>query len=108
MTPEEVATAMLAALAENAPAESPSVETVPPTGNALAGGAGGSPFSASVSGGGRWARATVDVPPASWEGAVRLARDQLGCDFFDWLSAVDELEHGYLLVAHLWSTAGRY
>lgn len=63
---------------------------------------------AGVSGGGRWARATVDVPPARWVEAVTDARDGLGCDFFDWLTAVDELEQGYVVVAHVWSTARRH
>jgi NADH-quinone oxidoreductase subunit C len=65
---------------------------------------------ASVSGGQRFARATVDVPPASWSAAVRAARDdtELACDFFDWLSAVDELAEGFDVVAHLWSTRLRH
>jgi NADH-quinone oxidoreductase subunit C len=64
---------------------------------------------ASVSGGGgAHARATVRVPPAAWPSAVRLARDELDCDFFDWLSAVDELADGYTVVAHLWSTTARH
>jgi NADH-quinone oxidoreductase subunit C len=63
---------------------------------------------ASVSGGGPWARATVDVPAEAWRTAVELARDDLGCDFFDWLSAVDELDEGFTVVTHLWSTAQRY
>jgi NADH-quinone oxidoreductase subunit C len=63
---------------------------------------------ASVSGGGRWARATVDVEPAHWVEAVTTARDALGCDFFDWLSAVDELDQGYAIVAHVWSTERRH
>lgn len=63
---------------------------------------------ASVSGGDRWARATVDVPPQRWTDAVRAARDELGCDFFDWLSAVDELDQGYAVVAHVWSTVQRH
>jgi NADH-quinone oxidoreductase subunit C len=65
----------------------------------------------SVSGGGeRYARATVDVPPASWPDALRAARDDatLAMDFFDWLSAVDELEAGFRVVAHLWSTSLRH
>ena len=33
---------------------------------------------------------TVDVPADRWVDAVTLARDVLGCVFFDWLSAVDE------------------
>jgi NADH-quinone oxidoreductase subunit C len=63
---------------------------------------------ASVSGGGDHARATVDVPVARWAEAVRVARDQLGCRYFDWLSAVDELEAGFTVVAHLWSLTDRY
>ncbi|WUK48501.1 NADH-quinone oxidoreductase subunit C [Micromonospora zamorensis] len=64
----------------------------------------------SVSGGQRFARATVDVPPESWLVAVRAARDdtKLACDFFDWLSAVDELAEGFDVVAHLWSTRLRH
>jgi NADH-quinone oxidoreductase subunit C len=64
--------------------------------------------SASVSGGGAWARATVDVPAGRWVEAATAARDELGCDFFDWLSAVDELDEGFSVVAHVWSTTGRY
>ena len=65
---------------------------------------------ASVSGGEAYARATVDVPPEDWPDAVRSARDipELACDFFDWLSAVDELDEGYAVVAHLWSTTHRH
>jgi len=64
---------------------------------------------ASVSaGGGRYGRATVDVPPERWADVVTAARDELGCDFFDWLSAVDELDEGYRVVAHLWSTGQRH
>jgi NADH-quinone oxidoreductase subunit C len=64
-----------------------------------------------VSGGGAGhERATVDVPPARWWAAVRAAQDPgaLGCDFFDWLSAVDELAEGFTVVAHLWSTRRRH
>src|SRR5262249_33173946 len=32
----------------------------------------------------------------------------LGCDFFDWLSAVDELPGGFTVVAHLWSTMAHH
>lgn len=82
MTPEEVGTRLVEALGEGA--------------------------TASVSGGGQYARATVDVPAASWRGAATAARDVLGCDFFDWLSAVDEGAEGFDVVAHVWSTADRY
>src|SRR5690606_11126657 len=42
--------------------------------------------------------------------AVRTARDDtaLACDFFDWLSAVDEESDGFRVVAHLWSTRHRH
>lgn len=85
MTPEEVGARLVALLAP--------VEATP-----------------SVSGGQRFARATVDVPPASWLTAVSAARDdaELACDFFDWLSAVDELAEGFDVVAHLWSTRLRH
>ncbi|WP_050778175.1 NADH-quinone oxidoreductase subunit C [Micromonospora sp. ATCC 39149] len=65
---------------------------------------------ASVSGGQAYARATIDVPPAGWRDALRVARDDadLACDFFDWLSAVDQLAEGCEVVAHLWSTGHRH
>jgi NADH-quinone oxidoreductase subunit C len=65
---------------------------------------------ASISGGGGWARATVDVPVENWRDALLLARDDeaLHCDFFDWLSAVDELDAGFGVVAHVWSTRHRH
>src|SRR3954468_4663293 len=61
----------------------------------------------SVSGGGAWARGTVGVPAGRWRDALLAARDGLGCDFFDWLSAVDELPEGFTVVAHVWSTTQR-
>ncbi|OHX05566.1 NADH dehydrogenase [Micromonospora sp. WMMB235] len=65
---------------------------------------------ASVSGGQGYARATVDVPLASWADAVRAARDdaELDLDFLDWLSAVDELADGFDVVLHLWSVRHRH
>jgi NADH-quinone oxidoreductase subunit C len=66
---------------------------------------------AGVSGGGpQHARATVDVPRARWFRAVAGAREAgvLSCDYFDWLSAVDELDAGFVVVAHLWSTRRRH
>ncbi|WP_335989756.1 NADH-quinone oxidoreductase subunit C [Glycomyces sp. MUSA5-2] len=51
------------------------------------------------------ARAVADVAPGDWHESVRICRDVLGCDFFDWLSAVDEGPEGFRLVAHLWSIA---
>jgi NADH-quinone oxidoreductase subunit C len=66
---------------------------------------------ASVSGGGAGhERAVIDVPVARWYEAVGVAHDPggLGCDFFDWLSAVDELDEGFSVVTHLWSTRRRH
>ena len=50
---------------------------------------------------------TVDVSPAEWIPALAYARDELGCDFFDFLSAVDELDDGIRIVSHVYSTASR-
>ncbi|WP_030327235.1 NADH-quinone oxidoreductase subunit C, partial [Streptomyces sp. NRRL B-3229] len=44
---------------------------------------------------------TVDVPPAAWLTALRVARDELGCTYFDWLSAVDEPGTGFRVAAHV-------
>lgn len=65
---------------------------------------------ATVSDGGAYARATVDVPLAAWRRAILAARDdpEIACGFFDWLSAVDELSGGFTVLAHLWSTALRH
>jgi NADH-quinone oxidoreductase subunit C len=65
----------------------------------------------SVSGGGAGhERATIDVPQARWWAAVRAAQEPaaLGCDFFDWLSAVDELADGFTVIAHLWSSRRKH
>jgi NADH-quinone oxidoreductase subunit C len=43
----------------------------------------------------------VDVAPESWLDTVLAVRDVLGCRFFDWLSAVDEADHGFRVVCHL-------
>lgn len=91
MTPEEVGERLVALLADD---------------NADAG-----EITAGVSGGGAGhARAVVDVPVARWWAAIGAARDPgaLGCDFFDWLSAVDELEDGFRVVAHLWSSRRKH
>ncbi|HEX5596749.1 MAG TPA: NADH-quinone oxidoreductase subunit C [Micromonosporaceae bacterium] len=85
MTPEEIGARLAGALAE-------------------------SDVTVGVSGGEAYARATVDVPIGSWRAAVQAARDdaELACDFFDWLSAVDEEVSGFDVVAHLWSTRHRH
>ena len=51
---------------------------------------------------------TVTVPPQAWAAALACARDELGCDFFDWLTGVDELEAGVAVLAHVYSLAGRH
>ena len=43
----------------------------------------------------------VDVVADHWLEAVTMARDVLGCTFFDWLSAVDESDEGFRVVCHL-------
>jgi len=49
---------------------------------------------------------TADVPPWRWLEALTMARDQFGCDVFDWLSAVDELGTGLAIVAHVYARDG--
>ncbi|MEU7553981.1 NADH-quinone oxidoreductase subunit C [Streptomyces sp. NPDC044571] len=44
---------------------------------------------------------TVDVPVGSWIPALEIARDKLGCTYFDWLSAVDEPGTGFRICAHV-------
>ncbi|MFD8885969.1 NADH-quinone oxidoreductase subunit C [Streptomyces erythrochromogenes] len=44
---------------------------------------------------------TVDVPVGSWISALEIARDKLGCTYFDWLSAVDEPDTGLRVCAHV-------
>lgn len=43
---------------------------------------------------------TVDVPPESWAAAVELARAELGFEYFDFLTAVDEPD-GLAVVCHV-------
>jgi NADH-quinone oxidoreductase subunit C len=51
---------------------------------------------------------TITVPAGRWLALLTLAREQLGCDFFDWLSAVDEAAAGVAVLAHVYSLAGRH
>jgi NADH-quinone oxidoreductase subunit C len=53
---------------------------------------------------------TVDVPRERWVQAAAVARDdpRIGCRFFDWLSAVDELDEGLSVFCHLWSVEQRH
>ncbi len=53
-------------------------------------------------------RGHVSVPPPQWLAALALARDGLDCDFFDWLTAVDEQDEGFAVVVHVYSLAGRH
>ncbi|GLW33379.1 NADH-quinone oxidoreductase subunit C [Actinoplanes regularis] len=91
MTPEEVGDRLVQLMATEDPT----------TGEVTAGVSGGGPGHA---------RAVVDVPVGRWWQAAGIVRDPgaLGCDYFDWLSAVDELEDGFDVVAHLWSTRRRH
>jgi NADH-quinone oxidoreductase subunit C len=45
---------------------------------------------------------TVDVSSADWVRSLAVVRDQLHMRFFDWLTAVDQLEDGFDVVAHLY------
>ena len=51
---------------------------------------------------------TVDVPRTEWVSAVTVVRDGLGLSFFDFLTAVDELDAGFDVVLRLWAPTGRY
>jgi NADH-quinone oxidoreductase subunit C len=44
---------------------------------------------------------TVDIDPPAWKDALLTARDRLGCRFFDFLTAVDCLDEGFSVVAHV-------
>jgi NADH-quinone oxidoreductase subunit C len=48
---------------------------------------------------------TVDVPAGRWVEAAQAAvnDEQVAAGYFDWLSAVDELDGGFSVVVHLWS-----
>lgn len=50
---------------------------------------------------------TVDVRREAWTEALTTARDELGYGYFDWLTAVDQLDAdpdpGFDVVVHLWS-----
>jgi NADH-quinone oxidoreductase subunit C len=54
-----------------------------------------------------YGQATVDVPRESWVDALTVARDELGYGYFDFLTAVDQLDAdpdpGFDVVVHLWS-----
>ncbi|MGZ4593323.1 MAG: NADH-quinone oxidoreductase subunit C [Actinomycetes bacterium] len=54
-----------------------------------------------------YGQVTVDVPVEQWVSALTLARDELAFTFFDWLTAVDQLDAaedpGYDVVTHLFA-----
>lgn len=50
----------------------------------------------------------ADVPADLWLDALTFARDDLGCDFFDWLTGVDELDDGFRIVVHVYSLERRH
>ena len=51
---------------------------------------------------------TLDVPREDWLAALAFARDVAGCDFFDWLTAVDEQDAGFAVIVHLYSIERRH
>jgi NADH-quinone oxidoreductase subunit C len=53
---------------------------------------------------------TVTVPPAEWRRVAELLRSDpdLGCDFFDYISGVDEEAAGIGVVLHVYSTRYRH
>jgi NADH-quinone oxidoreductase subunit C len=55
----------------------------------------------------QYGRVLATVAPEQWVGTLTAARDELGADFLDWLTAVDELEAGYLVAAFVVSTEDR-
>ncbi|MDD9378194.1 NADH-quinone oxidoreductase subunit C [Streptomyces sp. ZAF1911] len=63
--------------------------------------AAGTVFGAEAVGSFAYSVLTVDVPTASWIPALEIARDKLGCTYFDWLSAVDEPGTGFRICAHV-------
>ncbi|MFD9306966.1 NADH-quinone oxidoreductase subunit C, partial [Streptomyces sp. NPDC060048] len=63
--------------------------------------AAGTVFGAEAVGSYAYSVLTVDVPTASWIPALEIARDKLGCTYFDWLSAVDEPGTGFRICAHV-------
>jgi len=44
---------------------------------------------------------TIDVPADRWEALGRFAKDELGCLYFNWLSAVDWKEQGLEVVCRV-------
>ena len=55
----------------------------------------------------QYGRVLATVPPEHWVDTLTAARDELGADFLDWLTGVDELEAGYLVAAFVAATEDR-
>lgn len=52
-------------------------------------------------------RPVVEVTVDRWYETAAAARDTLGCNFFDWLSCVDEGDGNFRMVIHLWNLERR-
>ncbi|MFC4112828.1 NADH-quinone oxidoreductase subunit C [Nonomuraea zeae] len=48
---------------------------------------------------------TIDVGPADWIELLTYVRDDLGYEFFDWLTGVDDPPDGFQIVAHVYNPA---
>lgn len=59
-------------------------------------------FGSGARGDTAYGQRTVDVPADTWVQSLRLAREELGFTYFDWLTAVDQLSEGFDVVVHLW------
>ncbi|MGH3424810.1 MAG: NADH-quinone oxidoreductase subunit C, partial [Nocardioidaceae bacterium] len=44
---------------------------------------------------------TLRVPASYWRETATALRDRMGCSYFDWLSAVDELADGFRVACHV-------
>lgn len=49
---------------------------------------------------------TIDVPAGDWVTSLAAVRDDLRMSFFDWLTAVDQLEDGFDVVTHVYDPVG--
>jgi NADH:ubiquinone oxidoreductase subunit C len=57
-----------------------------------------------------WGTLTLTLDAEGFVEAARICREdtEIACDFFDWLSGVDEREGGFSVVASLYSTSQRH
>ncbi|MDX6337927.1 MAG: NADH-quinone oxidoreductase subunit [Streptosporangiaceae bacterium] len=102
MTPDEITARLRAALAETGQAEAAHAANGSAGTSAEAGRAAALDAEISPD------MVTVTVPPQGWVAALACARDDLDCDFFDWLTGVDELDAGVAVLTHVYSLAGRH